>query len=335
MQITEANASSAFKQKPKQIQELINQALYILHALGVPLKNVSGRRLERIAMVFLAVADVTSVKEWSNLKDATSNRSLRTRDIISYVNRNFNEDISMGSYDDIRRKDLLFPVAAGIIIQTSPNSARNNSMRGYAINQEFAEIIRTFRAGDWHEPKQFMENRSRLAVKLDSLRVIPKTTVTLPSGVVVQFSPGEHNVLQKAIIEAFLPRYGYHAQVLYVGDTSNKFLVFEQEILEKLQFFELSHGELPDIIAYSEQKNWLYLIEAFFSSGPITPMRRLKLEELTRFCSAEIIYVTAFLTKEAFRSQITNIAWETEVWIATDPDHLIHFNGGKFLGPYT
>ncbi len=28
------------------------------------------------------------------------------------------------------------------------------------------------------------------------------------------------------------------------------------------------------------------------------------------------------------------IAWETEVWVADAPTHLIHFNGERFLGPY-
>ena len=28
-------------------------------------------------------------------------------------------------------------------------------------------------------------------------------------------------------------------------------------------------------------------------------------------------------------------AEQTEVWIAENPDHLIHYNGEKFLGPFT
>ena len=334
MQITSANATEAFNKKPSATQELINQALYILHALGVPLHNLSGRRLERAAMAFLAVADVTSSQDWATIKDVNHHRSLRTRDIIGYINAHFSENISMGSYDDIRRKDLLLAVAAGIIIQTSPNSARNNSMRGYAVNPEFADVIRTFRLSDWQEPKRFMESRSALSDKLNTIRAIPKMLVTLPTGVSLAFSPGEHNLLQKAVIEEFLPRYGYNAQVLYVGDTAKKFLVLEQSKLEELQFFELAHGELPDIIAYSEDKNWLYLIETVHTSGPISLMRLLKLKELTRLCTADIIYVTAFLNRDTFRRFISDLAWETEVWIAKDPDHLIHFDGEKFLGPY-
>ncbi len=51
-------------------------------------------------------------------------------------------------------------------------------------------------------------------------------------------------------------------------------------------------------------------------------------------CPAEQVYVTALLDVKAFRKYAGDIAWETEVWIAETPDHMIHFNGLKFLVPY-
>ena len=159
--------------------------------------------------------------------------------------------------------------------------------------------------------------------------------VELPSGIEIMFSPGAHNVLQKLIIEAFLPRYGFGAKVLYVGDTADKYLHLDREGLKELKFFEISHDQLPDIVAYSPSKNWLYLIEAVHTSGPVDELRLIKLKELTNECKAELIFVTAFLDKATFRKYAPEIAWETEVWIADNPDHLIHFDGDKFLGPYT
>jgi len=332
--ITNENATIKFKAKPKYLQDLINEALYILETLGIPLIGLSGRRLERMAMAFLAVADVQESAHWSNLKDHTSGRSLKTRDIINYINQNFFEKISSGSYDDIRRKDLELLVQANIVINTIPDAAMNDSRRGYAVSSEYADVIRTFRPRDWHEPKRFLEGRATLHQKLSSSRDMKKTIVTLPSGIILEFSPGEHNDLQKSIIEDFLPRYGHNAQILYIGDTANKFLILESEKLQNLNFFELSHGKLPDIIAYSESKNWLYLIEAVHSSGPISSIRLLNLKDLTKSCRAGIIYVTAFLNRETFRKFVGDIAWETEVWIASEPDHLIHFDGHQFLGPY-
>jgi type II restriction enzyme len=140
--------------------------------------------------------------------------------------------------------------------------------------------------------------------------------------------------LQKKIIEEFLPRFGVGCLVLYIGDTANKLLYIDEETLKRLNFFKLSHDELPDIIAYDKVNNWLYLIEAVYSSGPMSEIRVHELRKLLKDCKAKLIFITAFLKRDDFRKWSTEIAWETEVWIADNPDHLIHFNGSKYLGPY-
>ncbi len=199
----------------------------------------------------------------------------------------------------------------------------------------YSELIKSFSAKDWEKiVAHKLRNIEPLSKKLKREREIAKVTVTLPSGGELAFSQGEHNEIQKAVIEEFLPRFGQGAEVLYVGDTSDKYLYLESEKLKELDFFEISHQELPDIIAYSKKKNWLYLIEAVHSSGPINELRLIQLQKLTKQCKADIIYVTAFLNRPKFRRFMADIAWETEVWIADDPDHLVHFNGDKFLGPY-
>ena len=77
------------------------------------------------------------------------------------------------------------------------------------------------------------------------------------------------------------------------------------------------------------------MIEAVHSSGVISNVRLLELKKLTEKCQADIIFVTAFLDNNTFRKFAADIAWETEVWIADAPDHIIHFDGEKFLGPYS
>lgn len=333
-QYISSDSSKTFSKKPKAIQELINTALYILDIFGIPIEG-TPRRLERMAIAFLASGDIKSLKELSKAKDLNNGFALKTRDIINYVNEHFNENISSGSYDDIRRKDLKLLTIAEVVLQSSPHSATNDSTRGYSINPTYAELIRNFGNKDWEKSvKEQLKNIEPLSQKLKRERQISKVEVKLPSGGQLTFSAGEHNILQKAIIENFLPRYGFEAEVLYVGDTSDKYLYLEKDKLEKLNFFEISHEELPDVIAYSQKKNWLYLIEAVYSSGPISEIRLLQLQKLTKNCKTDIVYVTAFLTRAKFRQFIADIAWETEVWIADNPDHLVHFNGDKFLGPY-
>lgn len=327
--------SKTFATKSTGTQNLINHTLFILENFGIPMEQ-TPRRLERMAIAFLALADVKTINDFTKAKDLIdNNRSLKTREVIEFINQHFQENISSGSYDDIRRKDLKLLVTGDIVLQSSPNSATNDSTRGYGLNPFFCELLKQYLSNNWQEKvKKKLKNIEPISKKLKRIRKIKKIPVSLPSGKKLQFSAGLHNDLQKSIIEEFLPRYGYGAQVLYVGDTSNKYLHLAQEELDNLNFFAIAHEELPDIIAYSKEKNWLYLIEAVHSSGPINELRLLQLKKLTTNCKADIIYVTAFLDRTTFRKFVAEIAWETEVWIADNSDHLIHFNGDKFLGPY-
>ncbi len=321
--------------KSKAIQKVINEALEILESVGIPFSSKSERGLEKMALSFLAVAGVT--KDWKKAKSLEDNCHLKTRDIIQIINKNFEENISPGSYDDIRRKDLKLLVLADIVVNSGVNkgSATNDPTRGYALQPDFKKLIVTYNTPNWGITLEaFNKNHPSLSEILARKRNLEKIPVKLPSGKPLELSLGEHNVLQKALIEDFLPRYGSDCEVLYIGDTSNKILHIEEQELKKLKFFDLSHDELPDIIAYSRKNNWLYLIEAVHSSGPMSETRVLELKRMLKDCKAELIFVTGFLTRADFRKWMLDIAWETEVWIADTPDHLVHFNGHKFLGAY-
>jgi type II restriction enzyme len=157
--------------------------------------------------------------------------------------------------------------------------------------------------------------------------------VKLPDGATVLLSPGEHNRLHKAVLEEFLPRFGRGADVLYVGDTDQKDLIIHEEYLSDLGIPVNRHDKLPDVVAYTPDLEWLFLIEAVTSHGPVTPKRMFELEEMLSTCTAGRVYVSAFPDMRTFRMFAEQIAWETEVWIADSPGHLLHFNGDRFLGP--
>ncbi len=269
-------------------------------------------------------------------KQARADNRLRSRDVIRWMNDHLEENVSSGSYDDIRRKDLLLPVEAGIVLKSAGNegAATNDGTRTYALSQEMAKLLHVYGTPEWSiKIADFLAGRVTLAEQLKRTRLQKRLPVTI-GGQQLFFGPGEHNELQKAIIENFLPRFGHSADVLYVGDTEDKLLFVQEERLRQLGFFELSHDKLPDVLAYSQGKNWLFLIEAVHSANPITELRKRTLERLTDNCTANIVYVSAFLDRSVFRKFVRDVAWETEVWIAESPDHLIHFNGDKFLGPH-
>jgi len=204
------------------------------------------------------------------------------------------------------------------------------------LTLEGLRLLRAFRTPEWETTlRGFREIQGEILDRLAKAREMQKVPVTLPDGIDLRLSPGPHNELQAQIICEFLPRYAHGAKVLYIGDTDNKSLIVEKEGLTGIGLPTPERGDrLPDLVAYEAERNWVFLIEAVHSSNPVDEDRHSLLMKLTTGCTAGRVFVTAFLTKADFRKWATRIAWETEVWIAESPDHMIHFNGERFLGPY-
>lgn len=168
-----------------------------------------------------------------------------------------------------------------------------------------------------------------------------KIPITLPDGKGIFLSPGKHNQLHADIVHEFCPRFiGEGGRLLYIGDTASsrneggKLMILEKQLLKSIGVQPMSHEKLPDIVVFDEKRNWLFLIEAVTSHGPVSPKRWLELEEAFASCKVDRVYVSAFPNSAEFRKNAADIAWETEVWIADNPDHMIHFNGDRFLGPH-
>ncbi len=321
------------KTTPVNIGKLVCKLLDIFEAIGIPVNN-TDRKLERMAKACMAVGQIK--RSFKDAKSSTDGSFLRSRDIISFENKYYGEKIADASYDDIRRQDLKLLVEAGIVLNSSSKEqqATNNPSRGYALSPAFVSLIKSFDTSMWKKSiENFVQQTQSLKEELERRRDLMKVPVTLPGGKTIDLSYGEHNDLQKAIIESFLPLYGFGAEVLYVGDTKDKYLHLEKEALENINFFPLEHEELPDVVAYSKEKNLLYLIEAYHSTGEWSEIRvrkvKRKLEESK--CTANVVFFTAFENKNVFKQKAKDIAWETEVWIADSPEHLVHFNGYKFL----
>lgn len=165
-------------------------------------------------------------------------------------------------------------------------------------------------------------------------RMLRRIPVTLAPGKTLTLSPGGQNILVEQIIHDFAPIYTPGGQVLYVGDTDEKFAYFDKDTLADLGVTIEAHGKIPDVIIHYAEKNWLVLIEAVTSHGPIDGKRKDELKRLFHNSRPGLVFVTAFLTRGAMVKYLQEIAWETEVWIADHPTHLIHFNGERFLGPH-
>ena len=159
--------------------------------------------------------------------------------------------------------------------------------------------------------------------------------ISIPNapGKSIELSPASRNVLVEKIVKdckIFMQR----GQLIYLGDTDEKWAYFDRDLLESLGVSVNSHGKMPDLIVFVPEKNWLVLVEAVTSHGPVNPKRRSELKTLFRGSQAGLVFVTAFLDRRTMMKYLDEISWETEVWVADSPTHLIHFDGERFLGPY-
>lgn len=319
-------------EKSEQVMKLYSDMLDVLSAVGIPVSELSSdRRREKMAGACLAAGQI--INSFKEVKSVMNGIFLKTRDIIEFENRNYGENISSGSYDDIRRKDLKILVDNGLVVNSSAldQSATNNPNRGYTLDAQFAKLVKTYGTNKWADQlAYFLDIRRQVREEFERKRAMERIPVTLPSGVTLELSTGEHNLLQKKIIEDFLPLWGMGAEVLYIGDSTNKYLHRDAEALQELHI-TLEHDKLPDVVAFSSEKNLLFLIEAYHSSNPMDEERVRSLKQLVGGCSANVVFVTAFLTKNIGLRNLMKIAWETEVWFANEPEHMMHLNGHKFL----
>lgn len=91
--------------------------------------------------------------------------------------------------------------------------------------------------------------------------------------------------------------------------------------------------DVARLLVYREDKDWLYFIESVTSVGPMDNKRIVELQELTKNVKSGKIFVTDFLDFKTFKKFLESLAWDTEVWMVDMPDHMIHLNGDRFLGP--
>lgn len=301
----------------------IEEAKKILQELNVPLAQQS----DICCYTLLVMAGLRKKGSW---RDAT-NHWIRIHDIIQETKTNFKATYAENSRETFRKQAIHHFRNAAFVEDNG--KATNSPNYRYRLTDEMLALLQSYGSADWQEAKDsFMQRHSSLIDLYASKKAVRKMPVRI-NGEAFTFSPGKHNALQKAIIEEFAPRFAPNSECLYVGDTTEKDLVKDEEQLKTLGFSITLHDKMPDVILYIKDKHWLYFIEAVTSVGPMNPKRIREIEEMTSNVCAGIIYVTAFPDFKTYKKFSENLAWETEVWIVEMPDHMIHLNGDKFLGP--
>ena len=317
------------KTSGKKAEDKIKEALSILNDLGVPRQQQN----ERSALTLLSLLGLKPASKWEDATDPL----MGITPMMEFFEQHYGKKYAPNTRETVRRQTVHQFMQAALIVANpdKPSRPTNSPKAVYQVEPSVLKLLRGFGKPEWKGNLQkylrTVDTLKKLYAREREMRRLP---VRLANSQEIRLSPGGQNVLVKKIMDDFCPLFTPGGYVIYVGDTQAKWAYFDSGALALLDIEIQEHGKMPDVVVHHAEKNWLVLIEAVTSHGPVNPKRRQELKELFARSTAGLVFVTEFLDRKAMLKYLNDISWETEVWIAESPTHLIHFNGERFLGPY-
>jgi BsuBI/PstI restriction endonuclease domain/BsuBI/PstI restriction endonuclease HTH domain len=307
----------------------VDEALDILTALNVPREQQN----ERSALTLLALLGMTPRKAWREAEAPM----LGITEMMSVFRNQLGKDYAPNTRETVRRFTVHQFIQIGLVVANPDDPGRpvNSPDNRYQAAPTLLKLARTYGSTAWKASlAAFLATADALCRLQPKEREMALLPVKLPNGMKVSLTAGGQNELVKKIVEEFCSRFTPGGIIAYLGDTGQKQRHVEAGYLERLGIKIDEHGKMPDVVVHLEERDWLVLIEAVTSHGPIGLKRHNELKVLFGAARAGLVFVTAFLTRRTMAKYLGTISWETEVWIAEAPSHLIHFDGQRFLGPY-
>ncbi|CAM3978109.1 BsuBI/PstI family type II restriction endonuclease [Deinococcus marmoris] len=307
----------------------LDTAQQILAELGFP----RAQQNERSALCLLALLNLSPEKTWAQAE----NPLMGITPIMDWAREQYGKVYAPNTRETLRRQTMHQFVAAGLALYNpdQPDRAVNSPKAVYQIEPAALALLQNYGGTEWPaELAAYLDGRQTLAAQYARTRQQQLIPVQIAAGQTIALSPGAHSELIRAIVEEFAPRFAPGSVLVYAGDTGEKWGYFDRERLSGLGVTVDTHGKMPDVILHDTGRNWLLLVESVTSHGPVDGKRHAELSGLFAGSSAGLVYVTAFPNRAVMGRYLADIAWETEVWVADAPSHLIHFNGERFLGPY-
>lgn len=307
----------------------IDQAIEVIQAFELP----KAQQNERSALSLLALINLKETGSWCDIERPM----LGVTQMMNWFKEFYNKDYAANTRETIRRHTLHQFCEGGVCLYNpdKPDRPVNSPKACYQIAEDAFDVMRTYQTYNWSQSlKDWLGRKTTLVRQYSRERDQERIPLSIKEGENLFLSPGDHSALIRDIVQDFAPRFVGGSEVVYLGDTGAKSDFLDENLLSTLGVEVDRKGKLPDVVLYLKDKNWLILIESVTSHGPVDEKRYSELTELFSECSAEVIFVSAFPNQKILNRFIAQIAWETEVWLADHPSHMIHFNGNKFLGPY-
>jgi type II restriction enzyme len=317
------------RRKVDKTEQKIQEALEILRALGLPRQQQN----ERSALTLLSLLNLRPGDPWGK----AGNPLMGITPMMDFFAAHYKKQYAPNTRETVRRHSVHQFVQAALIVSNpdKPSRPTNSPKAVYQTEPSALKLLHEFGKPGWDRSlREYLKSVEPLKKIYAREREMYRIPIVLANGKEIRLSAGGQNVLVKKVIDEFCPLFTPGGKIIYVGDTQRKWAYFDSIWLEKFGVHIEEHGKMPDVVVYHTRKRWLVLIEAVTSHGPVNPKRRQELKELFSGSKVGLVYVTAFLDRRTMVKYLDDISWETEVWIAESPTHLIHFNGERFLGPY-
>lgn len=314
---------------PVKAKKKIDEASVILRELNLPREQQN----ERSALTLLALLALKPETSWMDASEPL----MGITPMMEFFEKHYGKKYAPNARETVRRQTVHQFLDAGIvnINPDDPERPTNSPYAVYQIEPGLLKLLRSYGTAEWEKGlKTYLASVETLKTKYAREREMRRIPVQIGKGKTLSLSPGGQNILVERIIKNFCEYFTVGGKLIYVGDTEEKWAYYDKRLLRSLGVEINLHGKMPDVIVYVERRNWLVLIEAVTSHGPVNPKRRGELKSLFKDSKAGLVFVTAFLNRQAMMKFLGDISWETEVWVADSPTHLIHFDGERFLGPY-
>jgi len=319
----------AKKTDAKKAVRKIDEALAVLDALGLPRQQQN----ERSALTLLSLLGLKPNDTWAKATDPL----MGITPMMDFFAEHYDKKYAPNSRETVRRFTVHQFVQASLVLLNpdKPSRPTNSPDAVYRIEPTALKLLRGYGNPRWNtQLKKYQLTVETLKKRYARERDTSRIPVILADGQEIKLSPGGQNVLVKKIIDDFCQFFTPGGQIIYVGDTQAKWAYFDIDALRAIGVEIEEHGKMPDVVVHHVEKGWLFLIEAVTSHGPVSPKRHQELKELFAGSKIGLVFVTAFLDRRTMIKYLNDISWETEVWIAEAPTHLMHLNGNRFLGPY-
>ena len=178
---------------------------------------------------------------------------------------------------EVVRRQVIHQFEQARIVDRNPDEPdlpTNSPRTHYGLTDDALKVLRLYQTGGWESELQvFRSSHGALLEIYQRRRRMREIPIRTSTGEEIRLSPGRHNVLQGQVVTDFGPRFAPGQPCCIWATLPTSSYTWTSDKLADLGVPITEHDKLPDVVLYDEERNWLFLVEAVTSHGPVSPKR--------------------------------------------------------------